>query len=167
MSRTVDTANELRRQFNAILDRLLIATEASRTTLRMDLPALSFHVDDPAGEALLPGTRSLTGQTALDQRSLATVRWLAEHQSYLVQERCRGADPAPPQALMELYGVQAQMLGPVIRSGDMVGWISVHENRTTRKWSEEDIRALEKAVAEVQAVIDRIENTTDAREGSG
>lgn len=154
MSSTNAGANDLRQIFNKILDDLLTATAASRATLRIDIPAFSFHVDDPAGEARAPGVRPLSGETALDQRALDTVRWMEEHRDYLIQEKCRGANPAPPDALIDIYGVQAQMLGPILRNDELLGWISVHENRTTRAWSSEDIAALKEAVSEVNAVLD-------------
>lgn len=154
MTDTTMRAQRLRDSFNDVLARLRKDTKASRTTLRIDLPDLGFHVDDPAGEDRDPEVPALTGQTALDQRDLATVRWMDEHHEVLVQNQCRGADPEPPQALIEIYGVQAQMLGPVIRNGHMAGWISIHENRAVRSWTPAEVNMLKAAVGDIHALLD-------------
>lgn len=154
MSDSEKAARHLQDGFNRILAKLLEDTRASRTTMRIDVPELGFRVDDPAGEARQPDVRALSGQTSLDQRALDTVRWMERHHDYLIQNQCRGADPAPPDALIEIYGVQAQMLGPVIRNGRLAGWISVHENRSVRTWTEAEVAMLKSAVAEVHALLD-------------
>ncbi|PMR78784.1 GAF domain-containing protein [Billgrantia endophytica] len=140
--------------FNSILNRLLKETKASRTTLRIDLPQAAFHVDDPAGEALEPGIKPLSGETALDQRKLDTVGWLERHREILIQASCLNVSPAPPQALMDIYGVKAQMLGPVIRDEELVGWVSVHENNATREWTPEEVGYLKQAVQEIHEILD-------------
>lgn len=150
------TAQQLRASFNTLLADLLQATGASRTTLRIDMPEIGFHVDDPAGEARNPGDTdvpALTGQTALDQRALDTVRWLDQNRRNLVQNFCQGAVPSPPQALIDIYGVKAQMLGPVIVDDALVGWISVHENRRVREWNAAEVSALDAAIAQVHAAL--------------
>ncbi|WP_142847172.1 GAF domain-containing protein [Telmatospirillum sp. J64-1] len=154
MAETSLGAEDLRTAFNIVLADLLEQVGASRTTLRIDLPQFSFQVDDPAGEARMAGVRPLSGETALDQRGLNTVRWMAEHHDYLVQPSCRDADPAPPQALIEIYGVQAQMLGPIVREKELMGWVSVHENRSTRQWSEMEVSHLRQAVEKIHALLD-------------
>lgn len=155
MSEAPERARRLRGAFADMLAELRAAVDASRTTLRIDLPELGFQVDDPAAEARARDVPSLLGQTALDQRSLETVRWMDAHHDYLIQERCEGADPAPPEALIRIYGVQAQMLGPIIRDSKLAGWISVHENRSTRQWTEGEIDRLKGAVAKVHESLDQ------------
>lgn len=155
MSQAQQTAQALRQGFEAVVIDLLNATKASRTTIRIDLPQVGFDVENPAAEACLDDTvLSLLGQPALNQRALNTVQWLDAHRKCLIQESCKDADPAPPQALMDVYGVKAQMLGPIERDGQLIAWISVHENRTTRAWTKEEIAALEDALAKVNAILD-------------
>ncbi len=134
--------------FDEILRDLLTATGASRTTLRLDTPGRNF----PAlGEALADGVRPIRQDESLDQRNAPTARWLMEKHEILVQGDCATADPRPPAELMEVYGVKAQMLGPIVHESDVIGWISVHYVPSTRTWSEEDIGALRMAVARVRA----------------
>jgi GAF domain-containing protein len=139
--------------FQRILDDLLAATNASRTTLRLDWPEWGLHVDDVAAEARRPGVASLAGQTSIDQRRAETVRWLERELHPLVQDDCSTAEHAPPRELVELYGVRAQMLGPVVRDGHLVGWVSVHENGSTRRWTDEDFVALTSATAEIDRAL--------------
>jgi maleate isomerase len=60
----------------------------------------------------------------------------------------------PPEALLRLYGVKAQMLAPVIRNGRLDGWVSVHETRRVRKWSRTDQAAV---VAATERILQALE----------
>jgi maleate isomerase len=124
--------------------------------LRLDWPEWGAHADDVVAEAHLDDVASLAGQTAIDQRAAATIKWLERERRPLVQEDFLAGDPAPPPELVALYGVQAQMLAPIEGAGDLVGWISVHENRSPRRWTAEDIAALAAAAA---AVTDLLRST--------
>ena len=150
----MNTKADLAKSFDAILVGLLRDTAASRTTLRLDYPERGMHVDDVAGEAVAAGVKSLRRQTAIDQRAAGTVRWLDRERRILVQDRLENADPAPPEALVQVYDTKAQMLAPVIRDGALQGWISVHYNPAPREWSKADLRCLEDAVAAVHAALD-------------
>jgi len=136
-----------------VLARLREATGAMRTTLRVDVPELAFHADLPAAEALAPGTRSLLAEGSIDQRAAPTVRWLERERRTLVQPDF-DAEPRPPQALIDAYGVQAQMLGPIVSDGRLAGWISVHSATRRNRWREDEIAALEAAVEETRRVLD-------------
>jgi maleate isomerase len=131
---------------------LLAATAADRTTLRLDTPTMDLHVDLTAAEAVAPEARSIRWDGSLDQRRLNTVMWLAEHRKPLVQPHFRDA-PRPPDALIEVYGVRAQVLGPIMRGSDLAGWISVHSLRE-RAWTERDLAALAAATRRVHEVLD-------------
>jgi maleate isomerase len=128
--------------FDAILADLLAEIDASRTTLRLDDTALGFAVADVAGEARLTTEKSLRGQTSINQRAAPTAQWLEQHRRLLVQNDFSERALRPPEALLRLYGVKAQMLAPVIRDGHLDGWVSVHETRQVRKWSRTDQAAV-------------------------
>jgi maleate isomerase len=137
-----------------IVTELLRSTGASRTTFRLDRPEWGAHVDDVFAEARAPGVASLVGKTSIRQREGATVKWLERERRLLIQQDCAGADPAPPRELLELYGVRAQMLAPVVQAGELVGWLSVHQNASSRRWTDGDIAALSRAAAAVQSTLD-------------
>lgn len=143
---TVLRDGTLRSRLQDICERLLKATGADRTTLRVDVPEHDLGVDLTAAEALRAGVRSIRREGSLDQRRLNTVEWLEKHRRDLVQPHFHG-DPMPPAALIDVYGVHAQMLGPVEYDGDMPGWLSVH-SLTERDWSDADIAALDRARSE-------------------
>src|SRR6185369_10166547 len=146
---------ELTARLDAILVSLRDATRAARVTFRVDLPERGLHCNDVAAEAIAPGVRSLRGQTAIDQRAAGSIRWLDEAKRPLVQGDLRGpVEPAPPPELMSIFGVTAQMLGPVVRGGVLTGWISVHVEAGPRQWSDADVRALETAIERVQRELD-------------
>ncbi|MGY0490584.1 aspartate racemase/maleate isomerase family protein [Streptomyces sp. WG-D5] len=139
----------LRARVQKVLQALLTATGADRTTFRVDLPAHGLHVDLTAGEALAPGVRSIRRDASLDQRRLNTVAWLEAERRPLVQPHFREA-PHPPRALQDVYGVRAQMLSPVQSGGALTGWISVHSTRE-RAWTGADQQALAAATADLTA----------------
>ncbi|MFF0427385.1 hypothetical protein [Streptomyces sp. NPDC004520] len=142
----------LRAGFQRALGDLREAIGADRTTLRLDLPAYGLHVDLTAGEALGPGVRSIRRDAGLDQRRLNTVEWLERHRVPLVQPHFRD-DPKPPQALIDVYGVRAQLLSPVVRGADMTGWISAH-SLTGREWGAADQAVMAAAVDRVHHLLD-------------
>jgi maleate isomerase len=110
-------------------------------------------VDFTAAEALRSDVRSIRRDPSLDQRRLNTVNWLEQQRRPLIQPHFH-TDPAPPRALIEVYGVNAQMLGPIVRGRDMPGWLSVHSLRE-RDWSTADQSALADATSRVHAVLDQ------------
>ena len=142
----------MRLRFQDALEDLRSATGADRTTLRVDLPDHDLRVDLTAGEAVAPGVRSIRHDDSLDQRRLNTVEWLERHRRPLVQPHFR-ADPTPPEALVSVYGVNAQMLTPIERGAGMAGWLSVHSLRE-REWSEADQDALTVATRRVHDALD-------------
>jgi len=143
------TTDALRKQLDAILAELLALTKASRTTLRLDEPTHGFHIDDVAAEAVAPGQNSLRGVTSINQRAAATAQWVENNRRLLVQDDLSSGEPRPPEALVRLYGVRAQMLAPVERDGRLDGWISVHEARSTRHWSAREQEAVLQAAEQV------------------
>ncbi|MFD0077482.1 GAF domain-containing protein [Streptomyces sp. NPDC127166] len=145
-------SGSLRAGFQRVLGELRTAVGADRTTLRLDLPGHGLHVDLTAGEALGPGVRSIRRDAGLDQRRLNTVEWLERHRTPLVQPHFRD-DPKPPQALIDVYGVRAQLLAPVVRDTDMTGWISAH-SLAEREWSTTGRAAMAAAIADVHHLLD-------------
>lgn len=126
--------------------QLLARTGAGRTTLRLQRDQYAV-----VAEALAPGAWSIRGDTSIDLTKAATVEFLKRTGTVLVQEDLEAAEPAPPRELIDLYGARAQMLGPVVQDGQLVGIISVHHLAGPREWSPADRQALEDAVAEVGA----------------
>jgi maleate isomerase len=149
------SAAQVAARVDEILATLRASAGASRVTLRIDWPAHGFHSDDVAGESLAPGVKSLRGQTSIAQRAAGTIRWLDRERRVLVQDDLRGAEPAPPPALLAVYGTTAQMLGPLVRGGRLVGWVSVHHNAGPRAWQPHEVAALEAALAALNRELDQ------------
>ena len=144
-----------RAPFQEILQDLLVSTGASRTTLRLDLPDQDAGLDTVAAEALARGIRSVRDDTSIrNLRGASTVRFLEEQRRPLVQNDCLADDLAPPSELIELYGVRAQMLAPIVRDDRLIGVISVHYVPGPRDWRAEDVAALQEATERVQRELD-------------
>jgi maleate isomerase len=137
-------------RFERVLDELREATAASRVTLRLDTPGQVFPV---VGEALAPGIRSIRDATEIDLRAAKTFQFLEREQRILVQNDCERGDHPAPRELIRLYGVKAQMLAPIVQDHRLVGIVSVHYAPATRRWSANDVTALEDAVARIQELL--------------
>ena len=126
------------------LESLRVGTGAHRATLRLDVPGMNFPC---VAESCAPGIRAIGADNSLDQAGAATAQWITRTHRVLVQTDLRDADPAPLQALLDAYGVKAQMLAPVMVAGERVGWISLH-SVTPREWSPAQILAIDMAAVE-------------------
>jgi GAF domain-containing protein len=133
-------------EVEAAMRELLHATRASRVTLRVDTRGEGFPV---RAEALAPGVRSIRDATEIDLRRAKTFQFLERERRLLVQSDCLVAEPVVPPELIELYGVRAQMLAPLVRDGRLVGIVSVHHAGTPREWTDEEVAALEATAARV------------------
>lgn len=142
---------QLRAKMQTLTERLRHQTGGDRTTLRIDLPAAGCSVGTCAAESHGTSARSIRRDATLPQRDLETVRWIEQHRRMLVQPDFATA-PRPPQALVDVYGVQAQMLAPVQHGADMVGWLSVH-SLTERAWTAADQLAVEVAARDTEALL--------------
>ena len=108
-----------------------------------------------AAEALAPGVRSISDDTSIrNLRGTSTVRFLEEQRRPLVQNDCLADDLAPPPELIELYGVRAQMVAPLVRDDSLIGVISVHYVPGPRGWSAQDLAALQEATERVLRELD-------------
>jgi len=151
---TVIGTDELVARFQSLMSELRAKTNASRTTLRLDVEERGFRVNAVVAEALAPGIKSIAAETNLQQRKTQTASHLEQHRKILVQNDCLSAELSPPKELMQIYGTKAQMMGPIVRGDRLVGWVSVHYNPSTREWTGEDVAALEAAVAATHREMD-------------
>lgn len=149
----MNTAESFTARVQEILDRLLAATGASRTTLRLDEPSLGLRMVEVVAEALAPGQGSMKGESTINHRAAGTGLWLEENRRLLVQEDLSRTEFAAPAALTGGFGVKAQMLAPVERDGRLEGWVSIHEAKSTRTWSEDDRTAATAAAAEIAGML--------------
>lgn len=136
--------------YDALTAELLEATQAGRTTLRLDTPGAIFPV---VAEACAPGVRSIRDATEIDLRTAETFRYLERERRLLVQGDCLTDGPEVPTALIEAYGVRAQMLAPIVVDNALAGIVSVHHLSTPRAWTEEEIAALEDAAERVRLTL--------------
>ncbi|BBY27236.1 maleate cis-trans isomerase family protein [Mycolicibacterium sediminis] len=141
----------LRHRAKALVTELRERTGCDRTTVRIDEPTLGLRVDLCAAESRAQGVRSIQHDPSLDQRALETVRWLEEHRQTLVQPTF-AEPPHPPQALRDVYGVSAQVLGPVERDGELTAWFSAH-SIAERPWTDDDVAAMTHAQQAMTALL--------------
>ncbi len=136
--------------YDAIVQELLEATGASRVTLRLETPGQVYPV---VAEALSPGVGSIREATEIDLRAARTFQFLDREHRLLVQRDCLTDEPVAPPELIELYGVRAQMLAPLVRDERLIGIVSVHHAGTPRDWTEAEIAALNGAVERIQGLL--------------
>lgn len=140
-----DPGSWRRPALQAVCERLLAATAASRTTVRLVDEDGSISL---AAEALAPGVASMADGPQPAITAAPSYIALEKHRQVILQRDARTDPPAPPPSLVEHYRVWAQMLAPVIAGDRMVATISVHQQEATRQWGPPDRAALE--VAQVQ-----------------
>lgn len=131
------------------LKHLRHATCSQRVTLRIDSPLLGVSVDDVLLEDVNSDTRSLRSDSSMSQRELETVIFLDREKRMLVQENCAKDPIRPPDVLLQMYGVKAQMLCPLIHHDAVVGWISVHDTKGPHSWNSSEIQLLKNTTDQV------------------
>ncbi|MHB1172937.1 MAG: GAF domain-containing protein [Lacisediminihabitans sp.] len=131
-----------------IISSLLVATAASRATLRGPLAGTDTTIALLA-ESLADGVESMADGPISGIVEAGTYAYLREHHDLLIQPDC-AVGPQPPETLTGYFGVRAQMLGPLVDGGKVIGTISVHQQGRTRDWTESEVRALREAVARVR-----------------
>ena len=150
-----------------ILESLRVDTDGGRTTVRLDHDILELHVDTVAEESLSEGVHSIRAQNSLDQRNAAAIRWLEKHRRSFVMNDTLDpwdAEVAPEKAVIETYGIRSEMVSPVIKDSDMVGWVSVHYTKGPRDWTAAEIARIEAACDSVREILEGVD---DALASSG
>ena len=137
--------------YEQVMEDLRQRLGASRTTLRLDQPDANYPV---AAESCALGVASIRHDNSIDQRNAASARWILKEGRVLVVDDALTADPAPPTAIVNVYGLRAFMLAPLARKDarSLIGWISVHENSGRRRWTEAEVSEVQVAVERVHAI---------------
>jgi GAF domain-containing protein len=152
-SRTVDALADL-------LDALRTDTDAGRTTVRLGDCGVGFHVDTVAAESLAEGVHSILTLNTLDQKNAVAVKWLEKHRrTFVMNDTLDPWDPevAPEREVVEAYGIRSEMVAPVMKDGDLVGWVSVHYTRGPRVWTDAEIARIEAACESVREVLEGVD----------
>jgi GAF domain-containing protein len=130
------------------LRSLLDETDASRVTLRQDIPGeYRFPVTH---EALAPGVGSLRDERSVDLPNQPVVaELLAGHQ--VVQPDCRNAYDNPAfQRMLDAYGgLAAQIVTPIFVEDVLTAIVSLHELKGPRRWSDDDVAAATRTARQV------------------
>lgn len=127
------------------IEKLLLITGASRAQLELARPDGAFEIE---AEAVQHGQRQIRhhapGQALLDERTLATLR----RDEKVLVEHDTGESRAP-----DPERISARMLAPLVRSGRLVGVISLHHCAEPRQWSAQDKDALHDAQARIRDLL--------------
>jgi GAF domain-containing protein len=141
-------------QLQRIADMLRVATDASRTTIRGPAQRDGDDTDttELLAESLAEGVVTMHSAPVSGAAiaEAGTYVYLLERLDVLVQPDC-AVGPRPPESLTGFFDVRAQMLGPLVERGRMIGTVSVHQQGATREWSGDDVAALRAAVQDVLA----------------
>ena len=134
-------------EIDAVLEELLEKIEASRVTLRQDVPDDVFPVTH---EVLQPGAPSIRGVRTPNMSGQPVVLEIQKGRQ-VVQDDCLSAFEDPDfQTMLELYGgLSAQIVTPVFRDGRLVAIVSVHQLGRTRDWTMEEVAAASRAAERV------------------
>jgi GAF domain-containing protein len=139
-------------EINIVLEELLVATGASRVTLRQDLPGdYAFPVTH---ESLAPGVGSLREERTVDLKTQPVVALLSNGEQ-VVQDDTRAAfdDPAFRRMLDAYGGLGAQIVTPILRNGALAAIISVHQLGEPRRWAADEVAAASDAAEQVAELL--------------
>ena len=131
---------EILTEIDSMLAGLLQAVDASRVTLRQDLPGdYAFPV---TYEALVPGVPSLVDERTVELRDQPVVRELMSGRQ-VVQTDCRTAfDDAAFQRMLKTYGgLAAQVVTPIFVGDGLAAILSVHQLGAPRSWTDAEVAA--------------------------
>jgi GAF domain-containing protein len=135
-------------EIDAVLEELLAATNASRVTLRRDVPG--EYIFPVTHEALAPGIASLREERTVDLKAQPVVAVLKTGQQ-VIQDDCRTAfDDAAFHQMLETYGgLAAQIVTPIFREGRLVAIVSLHQLGNPRRWTMDEVAAASLAARRV------------------
>ena len=139
-------------EINIVLEELLVATGASRVTLRQDLPGdYAFPVTH---ESLTPGVASLREERTVDLKTQPVVALLGNGEQ-VVQDDTQAAfdDPAFQRMLDTYGGLGAQIVTPILRDGALTAIISVHQLGAPRRWTAGEVAAASDAAEQVAELL--------------
>jgi GAF domain-containing protein len=135
-----------------ILEALLAQTNASRVTLRQDVPgAYAFPVTD---EALAPGVGSLRVARSVDLPHPPVARVVSCGRLVVQDDSAASYDDPAFHRMREVYGgLAAQIVTPVLADGRVTGIVSVHELRGPRRWTAAEIEACRETAAQIAGLL--------------
>lgn len=140
----------------AVLEELLAETGASRATLRQRSSGGEEGGFPITHEALAGPARSIrNAATPSMARQPVVLRVLAGEQ--VVQDDCNACfpDDEPFHAMLALYGgMRAQIVTPLVRGGETVAILSLHELAAPRRWSVPEIAACDRAAQGLLRLLD-------------
>lgn len=135
-----------------MLEELLVATGASRVTLRRDVPGEdAFPVVE---EALAVGVGSLRGERSVHLPTQPVVLEVQQGRQ-VVQDDCAAAydDPEFQRMLVAYGGLAAQIVTPIEVRDRLEAILSVHQLGTPRDWSADEIATVTAAAARLRGLL--------------
>jgi GAF domain-containing protein len=149
---SVDNHAALSGEIEPILKALLAQTNASRVTLRQDMPGdYAFPVTD---EALAPGVGSLREERSVDLRDQPVAREVSSGRQVVQDDSASSYDDPAFHRMREIYGgLAAQIVTPVLVDGRVAGIVSVHELRAPRRWTAAEIEACRETAAHIAGLL--------------
>jgi GAF domain-containing protein len=139
-------------EIQAVLQRLLAETGASRVTLRRGVSGdYAFPVTD---EVLAPGVGSLRDERTVDLRTQPVAQEV-QRSGQVVQDDCRTASDDPAfQRMLDTYGgLAAQIVTAVASKGEVAAILSVHQLARPRQWTGEEADACRRAAEQVAGLL--------------
>lgn len=139
----------------AVTDKLLASTGASRCTLRQDVLGADFF--PVTHESLASGVESLMNVRSVDQKTTPVVLQIQREGRQVVQNDCATAFPGHEafHEMRRIYGgLAAQIVTPVFAGEKLVAIISLHQLGQPRAWTKGEIRLASEASERARELIE-------------
>ncbi len=143
---------------NDALDAALVAT-AGLLRAALEVSRVTVRLADENGdgrlvaEVVAAGEVRLADEPPMDTSGQMTYPHVMSTGEVLVQNDCRTDPIRPPAALMDVYGVRAQMVAPIKLAGLVGGALSVHQAGRPRTWTDAEIALVKNAEQVVETLL--------------
>jgi len=138
-------------EIDAILERLVADTGASRATLREDVPGDVFPITH---EALADGTAPIRGVATPDMARQPVVLEVQQGRQVVQDDTLAASDEPHFREMLELYGgLRAQIVTPIVRDGRVVAILSLHQLGRTRAWTGDEVATATSAAERIGALL--------------
>ncbi len=118
------------------------------------------------GEWCAEGVAPVSEYTEVLERS-PVGNWLKEHRQPLVATDVRAHSLASGvEDLIEKINVQSLVAVPILHQGRIIGWLSGHQTRSTRRWAEDDIDLLTAVATQIGSTLENARLISELREAN-
>lgn len=119
------------------------------------------------GEWCADGVAPISKYTDVLERTPVVGNWLKERRQPLVATDVRAHSlAAGVEDLIEKVNLQSLVAVPILHQGRVIGWLSGHQTRASRRWAEDDIDLLTAVATQIGSTLENARLISELREAN-